>query len=204
MKKNVAQKLNKNNTKFQRLIHDLKVAVSSWLFLLVWVASSLRFFGGYALGFWAAKYYKKEFSNYQNEYSIVNSLTILILGVSSAYTGGVIGDYFETTHPESKALISGVGPIISFPFIVICFTLSNNFWLSVTAYAVSYFTSELWLGAWVSMIQWIYPAEVIGLAVAIFGLCGGFSGAISTLLLGVLGDHFKTDDNPKTAGYLLH
>jgi len=55
----------------------------------------------------------------------------------------------------------------------------------------------------VAMIQCIFPAEIIGVGVAIFGLCGGFSGALSTLLLGVLGDQYNTDEHPRTAGYLL-
>ena len=204
LKKNTIHELNKYNTKFDRLRHDLIAVLSSWMFIVIWAASSLRFFGGYALGFWAAKFYKKEFSNYQTEYSIMNSLTVFILGVTSAYTGGAIGDYFENTHPESKALISGVGPLISYPFIVICFTLSSSFWLSVISYSFSYFTAELWLGACISMIQWIFPAEIIGMAIAVFSLWGGFSGALSTFLLGLLGDEFNTDDNPKTAGYLLY
>lgn len=61
----------------------------------------------------------------------------------------------------------------------------------------------MWIGPSMSMIQSMFPAEYVGTAIAAFWLFGGFSGAISTFLLGVLGDHFKTDEHPRTAGNLI-
>jgi len=67
--------------------------------------------------------------------------------VSSSYFGGAISDHYSSTHPEAKALVSGVGPLVAYPFIIVCFAISHNFWLSIFMYGISYFPAEMWLGA---------------------------------------------------------
>ena len=53
------------------------------------------------------------------------------------------------------------------------------------------------------MLQELFPAQIAGVAVGVYMLMGAFSGSIATLLLGVLGDHYKIDDHPDRIGYLL-
>ena len=155
------------------------------------------------MGFWGAKFFEKEFPNYQTEFSIINALTILILGVSASYTGGYVSDLYAGTKPQMKALVGGLGAVVSFPFIIIAFTLSNNFWVSMISYLVSYFPGEMWLGPAFAMVQTMFPSQIIGTATAVFGFTGGIAGALSNILLGALGDYFKTDKNAKISGYLI-
>jgi len=61
----------------------------------------------------------------------------------------------------------------------------------------------MWLGPAYAMIQDIYPSEIVGTATALFGFSGGIAGAISNILLGLLGDAFNTEENSRVAGYLL-
>lgn len=201
-KKKVGQ-LENDKSRLERFWSDIKTVLSNWVFIFLCAAAALRFFGGYALGFWVAKFFKKVYPDYQDEFSIINAITTIVLGVSSAYIGGAIGDYYQATHPEAKAFVSGFGPLVSFPFIFVSFIIAQNFWFSISMYSITYFPAEMWLGASVAMIQNIFPAEIIGTANALFGLMGGLSGALSNFLLGLLGDHFNTDDNPQAAGYLL-
>ena len=102
-----------------------------------------------------------------------------------------------------KALVGGLGALASFPFIFIAFTISNNFWISMVTYSVSYFPGEMWLGPAFAMVQTMFPSQIIGTGTAIFGFTGGIAGALSNILLGALGDYFKTDENPNISGYLL-
>lgn len=84
------------------------------------LGSSLRFFGGYALGFWTSQFYKKKFPKYQDEFSIGSSLIICICGISSSFFGGAISDFFDESnikdiktkkraHPEVKGLVTVIG-----------------------------------------------------------------------------------------------
>ena len=91
-------------------------------------------------------------------------------GVLAVYVGGALSDHFQHQHPEVKPLVSGLGPLFAFPLLVISFALTDDFWVSIVTNGLAYLLSEMWLGACVAMLQSIYPAELIGIAVAIFGL----------------------------------
>lgn len=66
--------------------------VSNSTFCVIIVASSLRFLGGYSIGFWAPKFFTGKYPDYKNEYSLSNMLICAVLGMSAAYFGGFIGD----------------------------------------------------------------------------------------------------------------
>ncbi|CAI2367101.1 unnamed protein product [Moneuplotes crassus] len=202
-KKNQLKELTKSVSKCSRLYKSAKTVLSSPLFLILCAASALRFFGGYASGFWQSKFFQNEFKEYQNEYSILSALTILILGVSGSYTGGYLSDKFSKTRPQLQAFMGGIGALIAFPFTVVAFTLSRNFWLSIFSNMAAYFPSEMWLGPTYALVQNMFPAEIVGTAIAILSFFGGIAGAISNILLGALGDALETEDNGRIAGYLL-
>lgn len=71
----------------------------------------------------------------------------------SSFLGGYLGDKFEGKYPQAKAYISGTGALSSCIFIVICFMLQINFWVSITAYYFAYLTAEVWYGITFSMIN---------------------------------------------------
>jgi len=119
-----------------------------------------------------------------------------VLGMSAAYLGGFIGDKFESKYPATKALIGFSSSILAFPFIFLSYTVSTTFYFSISMYACSYFISELWYGPCVSMLLTIFPAEISGLAIAIFSLSGAFMGGMSSLVLGILGDYYDTKAFP--------
>jgi nitrate/nitrite transporter NarK len=62
----------------------------------------LRFFGGYSLGFWAPSFFQNVYPTYSKQYSIINSLLIIVGGVTSSFIGGYIGDKFEYKYPKIK------------------------------------------------------------------------------------------------------
>ena len=81
--------------------------------------------------------------------------------------------------------------------------ISNNFYLTVGSYAVSYMFAECWYGPVISMILSLFPAGLSGTSIAIFSLFGSSMGAISSYVLGVLGDKYETAIHPDLAGYFL-
>mmetsp|Transcript_1220 Transcript_1220/g.1103 ORF Transcript_1220/g.1103 Transcript_1220/m.1103 type:complete len:317 (-) Transcript_1220:13-963(-) len=202
-KRKEMKKLSRSTSKCQRILNDAGTVVKNRIFLVLCIGSSLRFFGGYAVGFWGAKFFQKEFPDHQTEFSILNALTILILGVGASATGGYLSDIFSETKPQVKAFVGGFGALISYPFVVIAFAISRNFWLSMASYSISYFPAEMWLGPAYAIIQILFPSEIVGTGTAIFNFTGGIAGAISNVLLGALGDAFDTDENSRISGYLL-
>lgn len=68
---------------------------------------------------------------------------------------------------------------------------------------VSFLFSEMWFGSAVSMLQNIFPAQLIGSAMAVFLFSGSIAGALSNLFLGLLNDKYQADENPTAAGNLL-
>jgi len=165
-------------------------------FLVILIASSLRFLGGYSIGFWAPKFFTGKFPEYKSEYSFANMLICAVLGMSAAYFGGYIGDKYESRFPMTKALLDCFCSIAAFPFILFSYSLSTKFYVSISLYACSYFFSEMWYGSCVSMLLTLFPAEVSGLAISVFSLSGAFMGGVSSLVLGILGDHYNTKEYP--------
>ena len=52
--------------------------------------------GGYSIGFWGANFFTNVYTDYVNQYSIMNAFVTIFGGLPSAYLGGLIGDYFES------------------------------------------------------------------------------------------------------------
>jgi len=136
------------------------------------------------------RFFKKVYPSYQNEFSIINGVSLITINIAAAYTGGALGDHYDKRKPQVKSIIAGIGPLISFPFLIIAFIFSNNFWLSVILFVSSFFFAEMWMGTTVSMLQDIFPSQITGTAISVFLLSGGLAGAISNLLLGILNDHY--------------
>jgi predicted membrane protein len=102
-----------------------------------------------------------------------------------------------------KGVLCSMSVLIAFPFILVSFTFSRNFYLSISIYGVSYLAAESWYAPCVSMLLTLFPAQLSGLSIAIFSLSGSLMGALSNTLLGVFGDYFDTEHHPQRSGYLL-
>jgi hypothetical protein len=78
-----------------------------------------------------------------------------------------------------------------------------NFWVSIVSLFFAYLTAECWLGVTYSMINQIVQTGSQGLAIAVFHICGALSGAIVTLILGILGDAVDATEHPERFGYIM-
>jgi len=126
----------------------------------------------------------------------MNALIASVIGIASAYSGGYISDKLEAAFPMTKGILCGVCVLVALPLIVVSFSLSSNFWVSISFYGASYLFAEMWYGPCVSMFLTIFPSSISGFAIAVFSLTGSLFGAIANLFLGMLGDHYDTKNNP--------
>ena len=117
--------------------------------------------------------------------------------MASSYSGGWISDAFDKKNPMTKGLLNAICPLLSFPFILVAFYISDSFYLSISAYAFAYLTAETWYGPCVSQFPTLFPSQITGVAISIFLLAGACAGTASSLFLGYLGDH--ADPNDKDA-----
>ncbi|CAI2367683.1 unnamed protein product [Moneuplotes crassus] len=190
-------------SRFEKLKKSLKIIFTNKICIFLCLSNMVRIFGTSTIGFWAVRFFKSKFPDYQNEYSIFNGISLITINLISLYVGGALGDHYDNKNPAVKSYIVAIGCLISFPFLLVAFVFSTNFWLSSSLFMLSFLFSESWYGNVLSMIQNVFPSQLVGSATAVFLVSGGISGACSNLLLGILSDKYHTSKNPKAAGNLL-
>ena len=170
------------------------------------LAGALRFFGGYSLGFLSGGFFEDRYPDYTTEFSIMNAVIVIGGGLPASMLGGYLSDSLEGKIGCVKGLISGVGALVSAPFIAISYGWQPSFWGSIISYYVAYFTAEMWYGPSHAQINNMFPSEFQGFAIAAFNLAGALAGTIATLTLGAIKTQLDTDDKEQSArinGYIL-
>ena len=89
----------------------------------VTIAASLRFFAGYAIGFYIAAFYQGVWNTdeFKNEFAIWNAVIHAVCGFVSAVGGGYIGDKFEKKgYFMAKAWVCVIGSGLGAPLFFMC------------------------------------------------------------------------------------
>jgi sugar phosphate permease len=92
-------------------------------FIYFITASTLRFIGGYSIGFWSPSFFQGKYPDESTNYSIANAFVVVVGGLTSSYAGGWVTDKYEDRYPRIKGYISGLGALTSCIFIVVTYTL---------------------------------------------------------------------------------
>ncbi len=71
-------------------------------FIYFIVASTLRFFGGFSLGFWSAPFFQNKYPDMINTFAYSNAFVVVVGGLTSSYLGGWISDKYEDRYPRIK------------------------------------------------------------------------------------------------------
>jgi len=158
--------------------------------LLAGVAA--RLFAGFAIGAWAAPYYRSAFPERAGAYALINALIVAGGGTFAAVSGGVIADRLSTraaagdagTGEARKALLPMLGALIAIPFWLTAIRASS-FAVAMAALLLSYLAAETWYGATIAMLQGALPRRVWGTAQGTMNLVQVVAN-LSPLLLGAL------------------
>ena len=169
----------------------LKVRSVRWLL----AGTTARLFAGFAIGAWAAPYYRSAFPSRARQYSVINALIVAGGGTFSAVCGGIVADSLTSASststsaaskpaPHRAALIPMLGSLAAIPFWI-CAVRTGSFGLAMGALLAAYLLAECWYGATISMLQGALNSAVWGTAQGVLNLVQIVAN-LSPLLLGAL------------------
>ena len=168
------------------------------------IAGSLRFFAGYAIGFFMPSYFGGVYVQDKNKYSVANAFVVSLCGLASSLTGGILSDKYEKKgYFMTKSYICMLGTFGGIPTIMLCCLVQNNFWVSMLGLGLEYLLAECWIGPAITMIVNTISPSNKGFAVSAFLFFATVAGTISTELLGVLQSKYDAKNNPEYYGWIL-
>ena len=166
------------------------------------MAGSLRFFGGYAFGFFAPVFYQAIYRDYQKEYSLLNAGMAMLCFIS-AIGGGILSDRWRIHDPMTKAYIGMISSLGAVPFVAVCFQEQNNFWISISMLAGNYLISEAWASPTITMLLDSDQGGKPGLTISVYFLFATASGALSTFLVQNANIYLDALQHPSVNGSTL-
>ena len=124
----------------------VRILTSNTCFMYLVAAGTMRFFGGYSLGFLSGPFFEKRYPDYTNQFSYMNAVVVIGGGLPASFLGGWMSDNLEDKYPSMKGLIPGIGALAAIPFILLAYGIQPGFWGSIMSYYVAYFVAEMWYG----------------------------------------------------------
>lgn len=167
----------------------------------VTIAGSFRFFGGYAIGFYMPSYFGKIYSEYSDQYSILNSFVVAFCGLVSALSGGYISDYFENKgNYMAKANVCIAAGVLGIPTIALCTLYQENFYFSIGMLGAEYLVAESWGSPAITMILNTISPKNKAFAVSTYLLFTTLAGTFSAWFLGFLLSLSDKNSDPSLYG----
>jgi MFS family permease len=184
----------------------LKLLWSNKAYRLLVAAGFFRFMGGYSIGYWNKNYFQNVYPEYELQFVLIFNVILFAGGVPSELIGGYLCDMYESSYPSFKGKLSAAGAFLGAIFATFTFAVKTNFHVQVVCFYFEYLFAEVFFGPSYAQINKMIPSTAQGLAVTIFCVTGAISGSVSTYVLGVLGQKFKTENedmDPQIYGTLL-
>jgi hypothetical protein len=167
------------------VMQAIKLTLSEPTVLLLFAAASLRFLGGYSIGSFLPIYYNRQFSEFRDQYSVLNAFVVSVGGALSSYLGGAISDAWCKRTPRARALIPAIGSSLALlPFALTMF--SSNFYVSIAGLFLEYLLAECWFGPALAILQNALPSAVRGTAIAVYLFLGTLIGNAAPAIIGLL------------------
>jgi len=165
----------------------LKTVFSDVCVVCLIIAATLRFIGGFSIGAFLPLFYKRQFEDYNDEYSILNAAVISVGGALSSFLGGFIADRWSRTQIKARAWVPAIGSLLGFfPFVGVLY--ASNFYVSIVCLFFEYLFAECWFGPAISIIQLRIPPAARGVGIALYLFIGQMIGNIAPVVLGAIDD----------------
>lgn len=170
------------------LRETLRIISSDRVVLLLFLATPLRFLGGFAIGTFLPQYFKRRFPAQQAVYATLNALVVSLGGATSAYTGGYVSDRWKKSGDvRAPALVPALASLAGLlPFVGVMY--SPSFPVAMLCLLLEYLIAESWFGPAISIMQDRLPPQTRGTAVSIYLFIASIVGSVAPLLLGSLDD----------------
>ena len=152
---------------------------------LVLLAAAARLFSGFAIGAWAAPFYRTHFGGNARQFAVLNALVVAGGGTLSTVLGGMLSDRLTRGgRGAAAALVPALGSVLATPCWV-CAMQSRAFLPSMAWLLAAYLLAESWFGATISFMQSGLPPHVWGTAQGLLNVVQ-IAGNASPLLIGTM------------------
>jgi len=169
------------------LAKAIGIVVGDKVIMMLFVAASLRFLGGFAIGNYLAVYYIRRFPENASAYSSLNALIVGLGGATSSYMGGFLSDRLKVRDARAVALVPAAASVLGYlPFFGLM--VATDFRWSIFCLMLEYLIAESWFGPALSIMQDRVVSEARGITISMYLFCSGLVGAASPYLLGNLDD----------------
>jgi len=161
----------------------IRISFSDSAVTLLFAAAAIRFVGGFAIGAFMPKYFKAQWPDKNDEYSVFNAFVVSAGGALSAFLGGKISDVLRKRDQRWSAWLPALGAVLGFlPMIGVLFM--SNFYAAIAFYFFEYLFAECWFGPALSIIQNRIPTDVRGTTISIFLFISNMVGNIAPVVIG--------------------
>ncbi len=129
---------------------------------MILLASAFKSVGSPTIVYFGSTFFNLVYTGYnKTKYSLIYALIPIFSGIPSILIGGFLGDYFESVKGGKrlymKGYISGIGALLASFFVVTCFLIQINYWISISSFFFITLFAEVWHGNTIAMINKIVP-----------------------------------------------
>eukprot|EP00297_Palpitomonas_bilix_P008474 CAMPEP_0113893558 /NCGR_PEP_ID=MMETSP0780_2-20120614/16166_1 /TAXON_ID=652834 /ORGANISM="Palpitomonas bilix" /LENGTH=447 /DNA_ID=CAMNT_0000883875 /DNA_START=19 /DNA_END=1362 /DNA_ORIENTATION=- /assembly_acc=CAM_ASM_000599 len=181
------QKLAAKKEEGQSVLKNIGVVLTDPVLILLTIAASFRFIGGYSLGAFMPRFFQRVHPDQYKLYTEMNAFVVSAGGALSTFLGGVVSDKLGKKDVRVFGFVPAFGALLGIPFTV-ALLLIDNFYGSVVLLLLEYIVAECWFGPAMSVLQKGAPSNVRSTAVAIFLLVGTLVGSVGPVVLGAVDD----------------
>ena len=151
---------------------------------VLFVASSFRFMGGYAIATYLPTFYSTIYPDKTSQYSIINCTVVALGGFLSSWGGGKVSDMWLKVEPKARLYLPAAGCLLGVPFFCVC-VLVPNFYVSIIGgLFLEYLVAECWFGPIIAVVQSQLSPTSRAQAISWFTLIANFWSSAYVALLG--------------------
>ncbi|XP_065184376.1 protein spinster-like [Sycon ciliatum] len=157
----------------------------SWPYMIITVAASVRFIGGYALGAWCATFYREHYGEPPRSYGMKLFIVFMAGGLPGSILGGFIADKTMKYGLHWKAYVIALTQAIAAPLAAAIFLMPTAM-ISYVMLTVSFLFSEAWMGVAASIVQDVHKPAVRCQASAVYIAIGTLVGCAGPVLVSAI------------------